>query len=81
MKITFPFGFSGGNGHRGNEALRKKMLRLIEAEMQKHVNDAGITGVKIEFDPRTSEIIATGESQDQIEKALLLFADDEDHQH
>jgi len=79
MKITFPFGFDDGSGHRGNEALRKKMLRLIEAEMQKHVNDAGITGVKIEFDPRTSEIIATGESRSQIEKALLLFADDNDH--
>ncbi len=77
MKMRFPFEFGDGNGHKGNEALKAKLLRLMEEEMQKHVDDAGITGVKIEFDPQTSEIIATGENQEDCERALRLFADEE----
>lgn len=49
----------------------------MQAEMQKFVDDAGITGVTIEFDPETSEIIAKGEDREACERALQLFADEE----
>lgn len=54
------------------------MLRLLREEMQKHVDDAGIVGVTIEFDPETSEIIAKGENREACERALQLFADEEE---
>lgn len=54
------------------------MLRLLREEMQKHVDDAGIVGVTIEFDPETSEIIARGENREACERALQLFADEEE---
>lgn len=77
MKMRFPFWLSDGNGQRGNEALREKLLRLMEKEMQTCVDDAGISGVSIRFDPKTSEIIASGECREDCERALRLFTDEE----
>lgn len=56
------------------------MLRLLQEEMQKFVDDAGITGVTIEFDPDTSEVIAKGEDRGACERALQLFADEEEEE-
>lgn len=77
MKRGLPSGFGHGNGHGETEAAKREMLRLLQAEMQKFVDEAGITGVTIEFDPVTSEVIARGEDREACERALQLFADEE----
>ena len=81
MKIRLPSGFGNGDGHGDNEALRAEMLRLLREEMQRHVDEAGIVGVTIEFDPETSEITAKGESREACERALQLFADEEEDEN
>jgi len=74
VKEGLPFGFGHGNGHGESEAAKREMLRLLRAEMQKFVDDAGIVGVTIEYDPDTSEVIAKGEDREACERALRLFA-------